>query len=888
MIRSPGCSPPSSTPCRPTATTRRSSRTSCGWRRPPRDTRRTPGPTIRTRRRRSPPRARSRRPPGSRRRPTPPTTPGSRTPTRARARGPATPATARTASTRTCPATRRMPRARRAPSPSRSPSRRAGRCPRPSNWGVPCARSCAASPGAAAWAWNLAATIDSYSRGGELLPVVAPLPEPWFDVLLVVDTHLTMEVWQGAVQEFATLLENSGAFRQVHRWQLSTEPHPDVTDARGRVVSSRGVAAPDGRRLVLVVSDCAAPAWYGSEVWQLLRDWAGHLSVSLASPLPSRLWHRTALDLPAVRVRSRLPGVPNTALAVTVPPHLRSVLSEDGTHVPVPTLSLTAHSLNRWARGMVRGSPEGYEAVLVAPFGAPDDPFAEAGEFAEAGAEQAAAPAGGPRHDGAGPAEAFIRTAAAPAVRLAGLCSAFRRLSLPLIQLIRQEVVPEATASDVAELLMSQVLDISAAPGAPQVISFRERARAPLARTAGRHDAWLVLDALSRHIAERVRLPGQGLNAIAALDAEELPEALRPFAYATDELVAALRVGAPRDRAAPGGAGPAEDDGPRPFLPDPLHSAALLIGAAPEDAAAHDEVAWALTELSMLLTSPDGWDLPAERCVCLIDAGADQVRAALRETAAMADEALLVWYVGHGPAIRAAHRDLGARHGRRVGAPRRAGGRPGHGAPGGGGGRLLGEAGRAPGRGAPAAGGGDVADVRARARRASRRPDPARAAGRRGRHAGGSRAARHRPPGGGGRPGRAGGLGPALHAHRTPRRRGARAGAQPGVGSPAAADRTGGVGAPDPDPGERGAAPGGAGRRAVGGGGGPHPPPHVPGLPDQTAPARPEPSGGRRGRHVRGRTDGVPQLVRGVRAPGSRVRPDVRGRERGDGHRGAR
>ncbi|MFJ9939554.1 SAV_2336 N-terminal domain-related protein [Streptomyces erythrochromogenes] len=496
---------------------------------------------------------------------------------------------------------------------------------------------------------DLAATIDSYARNDELLPVLRPLPERWFEVLLVVDTHLSMEVWQDAVHEFSLLLENSGAFRRVQRWHLSTEPHPDVTDARGRVVNSRNVAAPDGRRLVLVVSDCAAPAWYGREVWQLLRDWAGQCPVSIASPLPSRLWHRTGLDLPAVRVRGRLPGVANTALAVSMPPHLRGVLPEGETHVPIPTLTLTAHSLDRWAKGVLRCSPEGYEAVLVTPFGPPEDhvvggPDGEEEQDTPAPWLQVSALA----------ADAFIRTASLPAVRLGGLCSAFRRLSVPLIQLIRQEVVQDATNSDIAELLMSDVLDIGGSRDDP-TITFREAARAPLARTAGRHDAWRVLDALSHHISQRVPLPGRGLNAIAALDTADLPGAVRPFAYASAELVAALRAGAPHHRSGPGGTGVkggASGEEVRLLLPDPLRSAAVLIESvsADEEDGPANEVSSALARLSSLLTSPEGWNLPAERCVRLTGARTRHVREALREAAAMAPDVLLVWYVGgHGP-----------------------------------------------------------------------------------------------------------------------------------------------------------------------------------------------------------------------------------------------
>ncbi|MGW5354173.1 SAV_2336 N-terminal domain-related protein [Streptomyces sp. NPDC004031] len=522
---------------------------------------------------------------------------------------------------------------------------------------------------------DLAATIDSYSRGGELLPVIGPLPERWFDILLVVDTHLSMEVWHEAVEEFAALLENSGAFRQVQRWRLSTEPHPYVTDAHGRLVGSHGVTSPDGRRLVLVVSDCVAPAWYGAEVWQMLRDWAGRGSLSIANPLPSRLWHRTALDLPAVRVRNRLPGERNTALTYTVPPHLRAVLGDTSRYVAVPTLTLTAHALQRWARGLVRGAPEGYEAVLVTPFGGPESPFtgfpfgeAESPFTGPGGAggespftdPQPPDPPGAGRvpwgEDEGGPGSpdhvrAFLRTASRPAIRLAAICSPFRRLSLPLIQLIRQEVIPEATTSDIAELLMSGVLEIRTSEQDTQLVTFREQARAPLSKIAGRHDAWQVLDALSRYIAERTRLPGRGLNALAALDTDELPESLRPFAYASAEVMAALRAGAERTRWLPADGGPAGAAEARHELPDPAASAALLVGdtttgSGPGPYA--DAVVAALDDVAALLTSPDGWNLPPDRCVRLVDPTNGQTRDAIARIAPTAADALLVYVIGHG------------------------------------------------------------------------------------------------------------------------------------------------------------------------------------------------------------------------------------------------
>jgi hypothetical protein len=383
---------------------------------------------------------------------------------------------------------------------------------------------------------DMQATIDSFARDGELVPVIAPLPEPWFEVVVIVDTHLTTDVWQTAIDEFVNLLENTGAFRQVRRWHLTTDAQsPYLTDARGQFVNVSNVTGSQQRRFYLILSDCAAPAWYEPAVWQLLRQWALRAPLSIASPLPARLWHRTALDLPAVHVRNRVPGASNAALRVTPPAHLPWILQPGEPYVAIPALTLTAHSLQRWAHGFVRGAPEGYEAVLVGPYGNAPSPFLGLSpQPAETETEESETDA----------ARAFLQTAAPAAVRLAALCSSFRRLSLPLLQLIRQEVVREAGNADIAELLTSSLLRIDTSRSGPPLILFTEAARTQLSALVGRHDAWRTYEALSHYIARRTRLPAKSLDAIAALPADGLPEDLRPFAQASQELLTALRKGA--------------------------------------------------------------------------------------------------------------------------------------------------------------------------------------------------------------------------------------------------------------------------------------------------------------------------------------------------------
>ncbi|KDN81000.1 SAV_2336 N-terminal domain-related protein [Kitasatospora cheerisanensis] len=292
---------------------------------------------------------------------------------------------------------------------------------------------------------DLDATVDAYTRTGELLPVLRPTPERWFEVVVLTDTGPTMEIWQDTLAEFTTLLTGLGAFRRIRRLHLHLDPHPAVTDTRGRPVPPARL--PQRRRLVLVLTDCAGPQWHRPAIWQLLH--------TLGRPRP----HRPAQPAPrppAPPHRPRPPRRPGPAPPArrpqhrTRPPPYRccspppSAPTRTGCRCPPPPSP--PHSLRRWADAMMRGAAAGHDAVLVPAAGTLVSPFATPEDDTEAA-------------DPALRAAAFLHTASPAARRLAALCSPFSRLSLPLLRLVRQEAVPEAGTEDLAEVLTSGLLD---------------------------------------------------------------------------------------------------------------------------------------------------------------------------------------------------------------------------------------------------------------------------------------------------------------------------------------------------------------------------------------------------------------------------------------------
>ncbi|MGV9312132.1 TIR-like protein FxsC [Streptomyces sp. NPDC003691] len=338
---------------------------------------------------------------------------------------------------------------------------------------------------------DIGATVADYARSGELVPAFVSAPERWFDLAVVVDRTPTMRVWDDTVSELLKLLTRSGVFRTVR---------VSGTDLGGTGENTRpgpGARLPgpsgDVRRLVLVVSDCVPGRTGGQLLWERLHQWAGAGPTLLVNPLPQEKWRLSGLDLPAVRVtRPSPPGLHGSRLRFTRPPVLDALPPIGGPPapddwLPVPVVGLSARAVHRWARTVMRGDPAGCPAVLVpAP-----------GVFRRLPPQ--------PPADGAHAVESFVQRASDPALSLAVLCSSFSRLNPALLHLVRQELVPDATTADVAEIVTGGLVDVAAGAmdRSGPVLVFRPGAREALARRLGVRDRLRTRETVSRWIAAR-------------------------------------------------------------------------------------------------------------------------------------------------------------------------------------------------------------------------------------------------------------------------------------------------------------------------------------------------------------------------------------------------
>ncbi|MCC5478987.1 SAV_2336 N-terminal domain-related protein [Streptomyces barringtoniae] len=285
------------------------------------------------------------------------------------------------------------------------------------------------------------ATAERAAESGLVLPVLRTDRRREARLLLLMDVSTSTVVWQQALDELRQVCARAGAFREVQMRYLHEAPGGlpgcAATPQPGAALSApEQLSDPTGRRVTLVLSDCAGPMWRNGRVQRLLHHWAATAPVAVVQPLPQRMWLRT--HLPARR--GMLHRSEGPAGSLRFRPDRGPV--EAGA-LPVPVLALRRESVEGWAR-LVSGAT-GQSLAAAAGWVRADHPASGAPLRAaqERGAEERV--------------RGFWRRASSEARRLAVYLSAVP-LYLPVMQLVQHAMLAGSGPDVLAEVLLSGLL----------------------------------------------------------------------------------------------------------------------------------------------------------------------------------------------------------------------------------------------------------------------------------------------------------------------------------------------------------------------------------------------------------------------------------------------
>ncbi|MFI9614595.1 SAV_2336 N-terminal domain-related protein [Streptomyces sp. NPDC052023] len=285
------------------------------------------------------------------------------------------------------------------------------------------------------------ATAEQAAESGIVLPVLRTERRREARLLLLMDVSTSTVVWQQVLDELRQVCERAGAFREVQVQYLHEAPgglpgYAAAPERAGPLHAPEQLSDPTGRRLTLVLSDCAGPMWRSGRMQRLLHRWASTAPVAVIQPLPQRMWMRT--HLPARRGMLRRREGPAGTLEFR--PDRGRV--ERGA-LPVPVLALRRGSVEGWAR-LVSGTT-GQSLAAAAGWVHADHPESRAPVRATEDVS------------GTDRVRAFWRAASPEARRLAVYLSAVP-LYLPVMQLVQHAMLAGSGPEALSEVLLGGLL----------------------------------------------------------------------------------------------------------------------------------------------------------------------------------------------------------------------------------------------------------------------------------------------------------------------------------------------------------------------------------------------------------------------------------------------
>jgi tetratricopeptide (TPR) repeat protein len=392
------------------------------------------------------------------------------------------------------------------------------------------------------------ATADLSARaGGLIIPVFRGVSRRDAILQFVMDASSSMLVWDRLFGELQQVFAQLGAFRDVQVRYLHQGPDgaPAVSrspdPAAAPLSSADRLSDPTGRRVTVVVSDCAGPLWHSGHAHRLLHQLGRQAPTAVLQPLPQRMWNRTRLPV-THGVLTRGEGLAGAAVVRVTGQAATSPEARHGA-LAIPVLPPVAGALGAWAR-LLSGTGPGRIS----------------GAVGWVSADQRAAPAARPgdRMSSLQLVSRFRSVASPVAGRLAVYLAA-APLYLPVMQLVQRTMLPGSGPSELAEVLLSGLLSrgkedpaTSGQPGG-QWYEFGPGVQEALLGPLARDEALLVLKHCSEYIEQHFGRGGPNFPALALAqlgDARHGPLGLR---------------GDPDDGAyhGEGGEGGGQDAGPR-------------------------------------------------------------------------------------------------------------------------------------------------------------------------------------------------------------------------------------------------------------------------------------------------------------------------------------
>ena len=138
---------------------------------------------------------------------------------------------------------------------------------------------------------NLIAQTDIYQ-------IISEYKEkPVFSLLLIIDKHHSMEIFENLIDEFCNAIAHFGIFERVEITYLDSSKSKSgfYRDKKLRQKVSKKQFLLNKNSLILIISNCTSPAWKSNDMYNNIKEWSNKSFCSIAQILPRHMWLLTTL-----------------------------------------------------------------------------------------------------------------------------------------------------------------------------------------------------------------------------------------------------------------------------------------------------------------------------------------------------------------------------------------------------------------------------------------------------------------------------------------------------------------------------------------------------------------------------------------------------------------
>jgi len=273
-----------------------------------------------------------------------------------------------------------------------------------------------------------------------------------------------MAVWRRTVRELHQVLVRSGIFRDVRIWRFARDAEGQgvrlhegfsgpMPPGPGRHPSA--LTHPDGRRLILMVSDGVSRAWHEGSVYRMADHWQRGAATALVQMMPYWLWGRTGLDRAiSARFAAGGAGASNHRLRIAGPRRVLRKLDQESKASgrkgsSIKRLCLPVVMLSPDFLGPLADSISGRRYHQLPGVVYDEAVFPPAPPLVKGDAE-----ASKPDPDPEKLVDDFRSTASHPARRLASFLAA-APLTLPIMRAVQGKMLPDSRQYHLAEVMLS-------------------------------------------------------------------------------------------------------------------------------------------------------------------------------------------------------------------------------------------------------------------------------------------------------------------------------------------------------------------------------------------------------------------------------------------------